>query len=98
MQGDEHDIIFIRHAESKTNAATEDFVNRTNVVYDWHHLSQNKEFLTGVKYNLELLDAHLTPLGEQQVTRIPHSARMLLFWQLPTSQTSSWSPHSTAPS
>jgi hypothetical protein len=42
MEGDEHfDLVFIRHAESGTNKATEDFVNRTQIIYDWEHLSHN---------------------------------------------------------
>ena len=35
------DIALVRHAESEMNRATQQFVTRNNLIYDWEHLSKN---------------------------------------------------------
>jgi hypothetical protein len=53
-------ITFIRHAQSLHNEKTEKYVNSTNIIYNWEHLSKDHYFLHDIKYCPELLDATIT--------------------------------------
>lgn len=76
MEGNQQfDVAFVRHAESEMNKATQQYVNRNNIPYDWDHLSKNHEFLETIKYGFSLWDASITELGREQVLLILCSAK-----------------------
>ena len=61
------DLTMIRHAEADSNLATENYVNKHQLIYEWAYLSKNKDFLQNIKYAFGLVDPPITPDGVQQV-------------------------------
>lgn len=61
-----HDVWFIRHAESHLNTATVEFGSRYNLPIQWELLCQHPSFLTEVRYNYEFVDCSITERGKNQ--------------------------------
>ena len=61
------DLTMIRHAESDSNLATENYVKKHQLIHEWAYLSKNKDFLQNIKYGFGLVDPPITPDGVQQV-------------------------------
>ena len=61
------DLTMIRHAESDSNLATENYVTKHQIIYEWAYLSKNKDYLQNIKYAFGLVDPLITPDGVQQV-------------------------------
>lgn len=62
-----HDLIFIRHAESVFNQACEDYRLKHNIPYVWEQLCNHSGFDQAVLFNPKYIDCPLTPRGKAQV-------------------------------
>lgn len=56
----EHDLIFIRHAESEFNTACEDYRQANKIPYIWKELCNHEGFDQKVLFNKKFMDCQIT--------------------------------------
>lgn len=60
-----HDLIFIRHAQSKFNKACEDYRVKNGIPYVWKALCSHEGFDERVLFNYNFVDTRLTEEGKK---------------------------------
>lgn len=77
-KSDDHDLVFIRHAESMYNRACEEYRLAHGIPYAWKTLCSHEGFDERVLFNYEFVDTRLTDKGKQEVVDVICSAAKLV--------------------
>lgn len=70
----DHDLIFIRHAESEFNVACEQYRRAHKIPYVWKELCNHEGFDQKVLFNMKYVDCPITDKGRKEVLIVLFSA------------------------